>query len=204
MITDELVREYVTTENEVEAREILILLVFYFMSVYDEERETFANDNDVPAEWINDENIRDEYEMYVFDLLVSMRERVKEEKEKLRDLEQTAFLIAIYHFIDVQFTRIHETEISNAKQIAQLQVATAVQDNNSAAKIYKRWVARTDSCEMCKALDGVIKPIDEPFLINGQVVELSSGKEIIYGYIDRGVAIAHPNDRCSIEFIIEY
>lgn len=110
----------------------------------------------------------------------------------------------MHEYVSENYQTIDRSETSNARQLGQLHVVSEVQASSSAVKVYKRWRAHPDCCDICRALDGAIVPIDEPFLINGQVVELSNGKEFIYNYIDRGVAIAHPNDRCWIEFIIEF
>lgn len=203
-IHEELVYQFTTTEDEVEARELLLLLVSYFLLVYNDEKEQFAKDNQVNISLVSDEEMQSDYALYITDILTGMRERVIKKESKLSGLDQMAFLVALHEYVSGEFETIETSETGNARQLAQLQVVSIVQAGDIAAKVYKRWRAHPDCCEVCKALNGTILPIDEPFLVNGQVVELSDGKEFIYKYIDRSVAIAHPNDRCWIEFIIEY
>lgn len=203
-MNDELIYQFATTDDEVEAYEIMLLLTQYYLSVYDSEKDEFAASHNVNTQAIMDESLRAEYALYISNIFSGMRDRVKEEEGRLSGLGEGAALLALKKFVFENYGRIEETELSNAKQMARLQVAQEIQSKNTAAKIYKRWVARPGCCEVCRALNGTVKPIDEPFLINGQVVELEGGKSFTYGYIDRNVAIAHPNDRCTVEFFIEY
>lgn len=204
MLHDELIYQFCTTGNEVEAYEILLLIVAHYMEIYDKEKERFLQYSNISHELVTDENVRQDYAMYLSDLLLNMRERTKAKEQELLGLSPAAFLVAMKKFVMDSYNRLESCETGNAKQISQLQVAAAVQENDSAARITKTWVAYPECCDVCSALNGITIPVDEPFLVNGQVVELGNGKEFIYNYIDRRVAIAHPNDRCTIEFHIEY
>lgn len=201
---DELIYQFATTDDEVEAYETMLLLTQYYLSAYDSERDEFAARHKVNPQAIMDGGTREEYALYISGILLGMRGRVKEEEGRLSGLGEAAALPALKKFVWDNYRRIEETEASNAKQLAQLQVVQEIQSKDRAAKIYKRWVARPGCCEVCRALNGTVKRIDEPFLVNGQVVELEGGKSFTYGYIDRNVAVAHPNDRCTVEFFIEY
>lgn len=199
---EEIIKEYATTENEATAREHLVILVAYFLALYDAEKEDFASNNDVDTRETYDPT-REQYMYYITDLLIGMRERCLAKKEELRAKQETvAILLGVY--VLKQYQRIKETETVNATQLAQLTVAENVKQTKPTAQIYKVWRAHSGACDACKAMDGTRILIDEPFLLNGQTIPLANGDEFIYNYIDRGVAILHPNDKCYVEFEIEY
>lgn len=202
----ELIFRYATTEDEIEAYEIMMLIVAYFLNVYDTARKELAENSDIDLTAADDETTRNEYTLYVMDLVVGMRDRILKEQEKLQDLTEAEYTLRLNEIITINYDRLEITETNNAMQLGQLEAAATAREQNSAIKIYKRWVSRLDTktCELCKAMHGTVKPIDEPFLVNGQVIELTDGKEFVYKYIERLVAIVHPNDRCRIEFFIEY
>ena len=207
MIHDELLVQFCTTEDDIEAQEILLLLVNQYMQLYYNERAAFAERSGIPLELVMDEGVQGEYALYIADLFTGMRERAEQKRLALeadREMQEKERRLALYAFIAVAYQTIDETESSNARQLSQLQVAETAQQQNGAVRITKTWRAHPDCCEVCSQLDGTTIPIDEHFLVNGQVVELGDGTEFIYNYIDRGVAICHPNDRCWIEFNIEY
>lgn len=204
MDIDKLFYQFSITTDEVEANELLFLLVYYFMELYDGEKERFIKDSDLDIHVESYEQVKEDYALYLADVFIGARERVQLKEQELIKSDEEDASAKLYTFIDSNFERINNTETVNVKQIAQLQVVAYVQDQDKAAKIYKQWVAHSGACDICKALDGTKIPVDEPFLVNGQVIELSDGGEFIYDYIDRDVAIAHPNDQCGIEFIIEY
>lgn len=81
MVHEELIYQFATTDDEVEAYEIIILLVAYYLQIYDEEAGRFAADNDVDIS-LSGDGVRDDYAMYIADLLVGMRKRVKEQEKK--------------------------------------------------------------------------------------------------------------------------
>jgi hypothetical protein len=56
--------------------------------------------------------------------------------------------------------RIGQTEASRASHSGQLQAS-----RESGVVVGKRWEASSDACPVCLALDGVEKPLDEPFMI---------------------------------------
>lgn len=200
------VRRYATTTDQVEARELLQLLVASFMLSYFEEREAFAKRNDVEVEFVYDGSMETEYALYIQDLLIGMRERTQEKMNGLSGLGRVAYFLALYHFVDIAFRTIFDTEQKNLRQLAELNVAQSLIDSGKPVSIYKRWVAHESdgACDICSALDGTVLPIDEPFLVNGQIIQLGNGTEFIYKFIDRYAAVAHPNCRCEIETIIEF
>lgn len=202
----ELIFKYATTDDDIEAYEIMLLIVAHFLSVYDAEREEFAKDNDIDLTASDDEDVRNRYALYVMDLVLGMRDRIRTEAGSLNDLTEAEYTLYINRLVTVNYDRLETTETNNAMQTGRLEVAVTAKEQNSAVRIYKRWVSRMDdkTCDICRAMHGTVKSIDEPFLVNGEIVELADGKEFVYKYIDRLVAIAHPNDRCRIEFFIEY
>ena len=63
---------------------------------------------------------------------------------------------------------------------------------------YVKWVANTDACHFCKALDGTITKIGTPFIpLNGSL-QTDEG-ELINDYGDIMYADAHPNCSCRLE-----
>lgn len=200
-----LVYEYATTNDSVRAEELLQSLALYYVLMYESEKERFAAENEINSALIDDASYVGEYYLYLMGIFKGMRERTIAERERLSTLNKAKLAIALYAFVKWNFERIDATESGNAIQTAQLQVAWLAKEQNNAARIYKKWVTSKDSkvCPICKALEGTIIPLDEPFLVNGQIIEEASSAEFIYGYIDRYVAVAHPWCRCSIEFIIE-
>lgn len=202
---EEIIYQFATTEDEDEAYSILLLMIEQFLAQYTAARELFAADNSFELKGYSDESVFDEYALYLFGIFTGLRERAKEQRERLRsqDLNKTEHLIALRRFIINEYETIEATEQGNAIQMGQLSAITALQDQRCDIRIFKEWVAHPDCCEICKKLNGTILPIEAPFLVDGQVVELPEGKEFVYQYIDRLIAIAHPNDRCHVEFIIE-
>lgn len=219
---DELIIDYCTTDNDEYAEEILLLIIMYFLEAYEDEKIRFARVNNVDITTLNDDAMIDEYVNYLIDLLADMRERCYDKMSVLESLHNEplpkAEVAPIGHgflskedytdllaFIIVNWDRLEDTEYVSAKQTAQFKVVEIVQEKNSGARIYKQWVAHQDcrTCPVCMSLHGTIIPLEEPFLVNGQVVELDNGKFWTYDYNDRFIAVAHPWDRCWIEFIIE-
>lgn len=201
---EELIYQYATTEDEQEAYELLLLLILFFMTMYEDERKAFAERNSVDLTGMDDSEVTNEYTLYITDLLIGMRERTLKAKQELSVLSRAAFLVAMQQVVKNNWNTLHDSEVGNAKQTAQLEVATLAQMLNRNIQIFKRWVAHPDCCKICAALDGVQIPIDEPFLVPGQSIDLADGSEFVYEYIERGIATAHPNDRCHVEFIIEF
>lgn len=214
---EELIWRYANTRNEQEENELLLLLVYYFVSLYNNHKKEFIDNNDLDEEEISnyyegdliefgyDKTIED-YSIYIADLLYSLRQRaiIKQNDyyEKGLNYQQVIALDEYKTYIYNLFAVIHQTETNNVLQMAELKVANIVQVINPNIIFYKRWVARLDACPICQTLArNPPIPIDQPFLYNGEVVELENGDEFIYKYIDRFVAIAHPNDRCRIEIL---
>ena len=206
-MNDNIIYEYATTEDSVRAEELLQALVLYYIIMYESEKERFADENEVDIVSLNDTAVVNDYALYLRGVFEGMRERTRVERERLSTLGKVAIMVALYKFIDWNFERIDVTESNHATQVAQLQVAWIAKEQNDAVMIYKRWVTSGDSkvCDMCKSLakQGPIQ-LDEPFLVNGQIIEQPNGEEIIYAYMSRYVAVAHPNCRCHIEFTLEY
>ncbi|MGM0175697.1 phage minor head protein [Enterococcus sp. DIV0800] len=206
MLHPELIYQYATTADEEDAFEILVILVAYFLSLFDAEQRIFIEDNnlDLPDDLFG--QTRESFSMYITDLLINFRQRIQEEMRKPDKDGNLLDKAAVFLLVESQFETIRDSESVNAQQLAQFEVVTVVQQTIPAAKIYKTWIAKNDedTCEICRALHGTTIPIDEPFLVAGQRVDLPSGKEFIYNYIDRYTCIAHPHDRCMIEFSIVY
>lgn len=194
---------FAITGNIADVDDKLFQLVFYLLGVFDREKEQFAKQNNVKVEPEEFSELRESYAVYLAELLLGMRDRCLEKQQKLKDqgeFEKTLMFL----FVMNQFKTIEDTEWSNSKQLAQLEVVKEVRLIRPNAKIEKRWVAHAGACDFCQAMNGVTIPLDEPFLRSGQIIESDSGEEFIYNYIDRDVAVLHPNDKCYIEFIITY
>lgn len=201
MNEEDIVVEFLTTDDVNRAAILTESLLDSYMALYDEEIATFASKNDLSIDFVS--MYQATYREYLMDLFIGMRERVQEKEIELQEEKDKARALALLLiFVEENYNRLKLTELGNIKQTAQLEVVQYLQANDYNVRIMKRWVAHAGACEVCQALNGVTIPIDEPFLVNGQVVELASGKEFIYNYIDRSVAIAHPNDQCYIEFIL--
>ena len=205
-MTDELIYLYAMTDDKVEVLRLQMLIVEAFLLIYEEERDVFAEENGIPPDLVYDDSLKNEYELYVFDLIGRMRDRTQAEMAKQSELDRVAFLIAIKHFVDVNFEAIRRTEEKILKQTADLEVTNALLEKDSTARAYKTWHTSglQDSCDICKSLDGVTIPIDEPFLVNGQIIELGDGTEFIYTYETRYAASAHTNCNCYITITIQY
>lgn len=204
MNDEELIYQFATTTDEAEANELAILLTLYFLAIYDDEKERFAKSSNVENDDERFDQVREDYAMYVLAFLYGMRDRTKEKKSELSGVSKSEAVEKLRAFVEVNYERINRTESGNAKQVAQLEIVARVLSTNTAVTIYKRWVARPGACQICRALDGTILEVSQKFLTNGQIVQLEDGSEFIYNYIDRSVAIAHPNCGCTIEFSIQY
>ena len=175
-----------------EQRELLLLLVSYFLTLYDMEKENFADELGISSEFVEDAQIKFDYMKKIELTLQNMRETVQSEKDK-----DSEALTALY------FNRILNTDGKKAKELAQIETAKHLTRLDRSKKIRKRWKAFSGCCDVCRAMDGVTVALDEPFMYQGQVVELSSGERYINNYAAMDTPNAHPNDKCSIEFIIE-
>lgn len=195
--------EFVVSDNPSDVQEKLLLLVAYLLSVFDSEKAQFAQQNNVELEAEEYSELREAYAIYLTDLLLGMRDRCLDKQQKMKEANEFDRAL-IYLFIINEFNTIEDSEWSNSKQMAQLEVVKKVRVIRPNAKIEKRWVAHVGACDYCQAMDGVTIPLDEPFLRSGQVIALNSGEEFIYNYIDREVAVLHPHDRCYVEFFITY
>lgn len=202
-IDEEMILDFLTTNDSIDFQEKLEQLVYYFVMLYYQGQTQFADRYDYQ---IDEETFNlqlQDYSNYIILLLYDMRQRMNEYREKIKDLPRLEQADKLSRFVVVNFKRLNVTEFNNAFQMAEIDIINDMIKNDSTVKVYKTWVARPDACPVCKALNGTRKELNEPFLVSGQVVELDDGKTFEYGYIDRKVAIAHPNDRCRIEFDIE-
>lgn len=204
----DVIQDFIFTPNAERREELRDDIVAYWIQMFLNEFYYFAGQNSVNTDDIEIDSVLMDYAQELIQTLDGMRTRVlaKAEKEKeeygrMTDDELHAVLI---DYINNQYKRIEETETSNVIQFAQILVADRFQKDNPGAEIYKRWIANPDCCPICKALSEQEPiPLDEPFLVNGQRVELPDGKVFIYDYVDRLMCIAHPNDRCRIQFILQ-
>lgn len=96
----------------------------------------------------------------VADAIEAFREQLgqgMEQGESVKELNRRVMEI----FDDpYRAARIGQTEASRASHAGQLWAA-----KESGVVAGKRWLASSDACEECKALDGVEKSLDEPFTI---------------------------------------
>lgn len=202
---DALIYQFATTGDESEAYSIMLLIIEQYLAQYNLAREEFAEDNGFSVDGYSDAETINDYALYLYTILAGMRERAKEQEKKLQQesADEAAYAAALMRFVMNDYEMIDTTEKGNAIQTGQLSAVSVLQEQRGEIKIYKEWVAHPDCCEVCAKLNGTVLPIDEPFLVDGQVVELPDGKEFEYKYKDRLIAIAHPNDRCHVEFSIE-
>lgn len=195
--------EFAVCSNSADAKDKLAQLLAYLISIFDEEKDQFAEQNNVELRLEEHSELRESYIQYLTALLIGMRDRCLEKQQKMQD-EGKADRALLFLFVMNEFDRIEDSEWSNSKQLAQLEVVQKVRLLRPNAIITKRWVAHVGACDYCMAMDGVEVPIDQPFLVSGQTIMLHTGEELIYNYIDRDVAVLHPHDRCYVEFIITY
>ncbi|MGG7018339.1 UNVERIFIED_CONTAM: hypothetical protein P3E19_34110, partial [Pseudomonas aeruginosa] len=74
--------EYTTTSNEQKQRELFLLLVSYFLTLYDMEKENFADELGISSEFVEDAQIKFDYMKKIELTLQNMRETVQSEKGK--------------------------------------------------------------------------------------------------------------------------
>lgn len=203
----EVIYQFATTASDIDAYEIMQAYIVYMLGLYEYEMQRFIDDSGIDIEiMFNDEESKESYYLYLAGILWGLRERTQKKIEMYRNnkLTEEEMSMLIRRYVMNDFKAIEDTETMNVTQMAQLNVVSNIQGKTPFAKVYKTWIAIPGCCETCAALNGTKIPIDQPFLVNGQVVELEDGREVMYNYITRYVAIAHPNDRCYIEFSIEY
>lgn len=198
----EIIYEYATTEDEERAAILFTEIYNVFLFMYDQEFQAFAEQNNIDVESKSYQDIREEYAAELTQTLLNLRVRTENEREKLLNLPPAEVGSKLQHFVVVAWRTISDTETGNARQSAQLQASLNLLDADNTVTIKKRWMAHPDCCPICAALNGTEIDIDEYFLVGGQVVELADGSEFVYEYKDRAICIAHPNDRCWIEFIV--
>lgn len=200
MITQEQLYDFVTTDSEDEAYELLLLILAYLLSAYDNALKEAAEEWNV--EITEPDTVREDYAIYVISLLTNFRERARQKALDLMSEDVDDYTAALKRFIEIGFNAIERTERENAQQTAQLHAVVIAAYVIGNAEIYKTWRARPNCCSICAALDGITVPIDTPFLVNGQMIDLADGKTFIYKYKERQIALAHPNCGCWVEFSI--
>lgn len=194
MCMNKLVTQFLLEINDEKAKTLLYELLVLFGEYFNEQRRAFALEQDI--ELLEDYyDTKTEYVDYLSQVLWIARQQLINKSD---GLSKEDLLIAVV----LASTRLINTETQALGQLAKITVAHELETQNGNIKIMKRWVANPNCCPICRALDGMILPLDQPFLSNGQVVELEEGKSYTYGYADRLSAVAHPNDRCSIEFVV--
>lgn len=202
MIDLDFIWEFAFTEDDTILGYDLALLITYFITAYDEEKVRFAKDNGIELTDYELDEFRENYILYLYDMLLNVRLNIQEKQRELHEMQVEEEYEKLRDFITTYFALVHMTEIQVLVQSASLNVVKELRRNNADVIIEKRWKAFPGCCPICKALDGVTIPVDEPFLVNGQVVEDAHGKLHTYSYVDRYICVAHPNDRCMIEYII--
>ncbi|GHU63469.1 hypothetical protein FACS189418_6820 [Clostridia bacterium] len=196
MSEEEYIYELVTKEDEEAKQQWIDKVIAAFILLYLLEKQRFALEKKVKGVE-DDEDVITKYALYLNRLLLSFLDRMTLlTKENARR--------EALHQITTNWERFYRTEKQDAVLSAQLSVAQFYEQVKGYT-VKKTWKSQNDAlvCEVCRAMNGTTLALDEPFLYNGQVVELASGKLFQYNYKDRYVPIAHPNDRCTIIFTIE-
>lgn len=207
----EIVEEYATTEDEERKEYLLSIIIIYFMELYDIAEKRFSSEYDVDLTEYED-SLQFEYFQYLYYLLVDFRERALEKKKELEQRERFERDRGTYEepeidpfdwFLFEAWAVIERSETDNSQQQAQYGVVLELQRQHPEYEIFKQWIAYPGCCNICLELSRRPPiPLNEPFLVSGNQVDLPDGKVFIYDYVDRFVAVAHPNDRCSIDYII--
>jgi len=201
----DVVYEFTTTSDSQKMIELLGVIITYYLTVYKSERQKFADTNHIDLNDYGQDILLTNYAEYLETLFLGLRDRSLEKLEELESNLEDNINLLMTAFVMNQFRRTHETESSNVIQTAQVGVIEQLQASNTDMRVTKTWISRNDerTCEICRALHGMTIPVQENFLVNGQVVDLKDGTRFVYNYVDRTVAIVHPYDRCRIEFNIE-
>lgn len=189
--------EYATTEDEQRARELYQILVAYFLTIYDDEKHRFASELKIRHEFTEDANVRFNFMLKIQVLLNELRTNVQIKVASEDDEKK------LESYTIMAFSRIYNTEKKRAKELAKIETAKQYEIANPQKRIMKRWVAHKDCCEICLALDGTTVGLNESFMYLGQVIELGSGKLFANNYEQMMTPNAHPNDKCTIEFIVK-
>lgn len=204
----EYVYGFATTSDQVDAEEKVAIIIAYFVGLILTEIEAFSEANNVDMSEYDIQSWIDSYTAYLYEILMGMRQRIQEKQNELQYEYGNDYIPYLREYFVQQYNRVLYSELVDAKQLGQIIVSTALQtkalEQGINMQVYKTWRAFPDCCPICAALAGTTIPITEPFLVNGQRVDVGNGKTFIYDYVDRYVAFAHPNDRCWIELSIEY
>lgn len=202
--------EFVITNDSDREQELLKKIIEFFITFYELGREGYAERERIDiGESINSsrytEEFEEEYTLHLVTIMYGLKDRIRLRADELEEvLTYDNLLSDIERQIVIQFKRIVETETSNLYQLAELYVLDVALKNNPYLRVIKTWIARPDACPICQALNGTEKLLYEPFLVNGQIVELNDGTLFEYDYTTKIVAVAHPNDRCYIDIRIIY
>lgn len=169
----------------------------------------FQPNSSIYDDYINNlESSLDNYANRLNDKARYWARKIAEEYPELPLYEQNELLFETLKQLpeleEYQAERLARTEFHNISQLADIDVVNQIVEvYGERLIIKKRWKAWSGACDICKALDGKTIGYDEPFLLQGQAVDLGDGKFVIHNYSDQLTATAHPNDFCSLEWIIE-
>lgn len=200
---EDLIYEYATTENEEQAARLLGDIVTYYISLYDASYHQFSEQHEIEEE-NQHEQVRIDFIDHITEVLRNLRTRTETKKGEIFARYGTLLKTALADFVLAAYQTIEDSETPNAVMLAQLQAIFNLMDQNGNAIITKTWRAHPDCCPICAALNGLTVGINEYFLETGDEVTLEDGKIFVYDYNNREVPIAHPHDRCWIEFNINY
>lgn len=194
--------EFINAKDDEEREQLFLVIIYMMLQFYQEEIISFAKKYKLEItiedlEELNNEEFILNYQSYLTDILIGIYEDMKARQEQGKQ--------DIYTYVVNRIKTMFKTEYENMTQTGQLTAIYIYSQMNNDFMIYKTWVTSGDNlvCPMCRELEGTRLPYDEPFLVNGQVIEGTDGKPSVYSYMPRYAALAHPNCRCHIEFEIE-
>lgn len=97
-------------------------------------------------------------------------------------------------------TRLAVSEINRSLGIASLESMTQIQ-NETGVQIMKRWnTSSSDPCPYCAALNGMTKPIGEPFVGKGDTIVGADGTTFINDFVPAETCDLHPHDHCYLTY----
>lgn len=93
-------------------------------------------------------------------------------------------------------TRIARTETVKAGGNGSLYAMEQIQ-NRTGYSLNKVWqVNSSDACEFCRAMDGTVKPVNQPYVPVGGSIQ-AGDKFLVNNFVDMDTAQSHPNCACS-------
>lgn len=205
MVDFETVYQYILTDDPEEEENLLQTIIFWFLEDFLAEFQRFSKSNGIDVSELDIEAAMNDYGDYLREIFVGLRERAREKRRELIENDYDSAILLLQFYIGEQFETIERSEQSNLIQMAQMLVAMEAERTIPGTYILKRWVPFPGCCPICLELSKRPPiPVDEPFLVPGEKIDLADGKQFIYKYVTRYVAVAHPNDRCHVEFEIHY